>query len=242
MPLSAMSRSARSPSALKSRRPRPTRQALTRLNSPSTRSPPQPPQPPSRLRPSTSVFGQTVTFTATITPGGGASPSTGTVDFYNGDVLLGAGTLKSPGLWTFSTNSLAVGSYPDITARYEGGNSGYMNSTSPDFAQTVNQSSTQSTLSASPNPALSGQTVVFTATVTAVGPGAGTPTGTVTFYDGNQVLGTGTQVSPGVWTFSTATLPVAQTRSPSPTAATPISRRAPHPPRTRPSLLPATRR
>ena len=65
---------------------------------------------------STSVFGQEVTFTATITPAGGASPSTGTVTFYDGDVLLGTGTLLSPGVWTFSTGSLTVGDHPDITA------------------------------------------------------------------------------------------------------------------------------
>src|SRR5262249_11354909 len=45
-------------------------------------------------------------------------------------------------------------------------------------------------LASSVNPAVTGQAVTFTATVTAVAPGGGTPTGTVTFMDGNVVLGT----------------------------------------------------
>src|SRR5262249_61481601 len=45
-------------------------------------------------------------------------------------------------------------------------------------------------LQSSVNPAVTGQAVTFTATVAAVAPGAGTPTGTVTFKDGTVVLGT----------------------------------------------------
>ena len=37
-------------------------------------------------------------------------------------------------------------------------------------------------------------------------PSTGTPTGTVTFFDGVQLLGDGTLTGPGVWTFSTAAL------------------------------------
>ena len=42
------------------------------------------------------------------------------------------------------------------------------------------------------DPSAFGQSVSFTATVTATSPGAGTPTGTVTFMDGSSPIGTGT--------------------------------------------------
>ena len=53
-----------------------------------------------------------------------------------------------------------------------------------------------------------GQPVTFTATVTANSPGAGTPTGTVTFKDGSSTLGTGTLNGSGQATFTTSTLAV----------------------------------
>jgi len=46
---------------------------------------------------------------------------------------------------------------------------------------TINQASTTNDVAASPNPSLPGASVTFTATVGAVAPGAGTPTGTVLF-------------------------------------------------------------
>jgi hypothetical protein len=63
-------------------------------------------------------------------------------------------------------------------------------STSEVVTETVNRASTAVTLASSVNPAGIGQAVTFTATEVAVAPGAGTPTGTVTFTDGNVVLGT----------------------------------------------------
>ena len=50
--------------------------------------------------------------------------------------------------------------------------------------------------------------MTFTATVAAVSPGTGTPTGTVNFFDGATQIGTGTLNSSGVATFSTSTLSV----------------------------------
>ena len=47
--------------------------------------------------------------------------------------------------------------------------------------------------------------MTFTATVTANSPGSGTPTGTVTFYDGTNVLGIGTLSSSGKAKFTTGT-------------------------------------
>ena len=59
--------------------------------------------------------------------------------------------------------------------------------------------STDTALTSSPNPSVGGQSVTFTATVTAAG--YGTPTGTATFKDGANTLGT-VVLSAGQATFS----------------------------------------
>jgi hypothetical protein len=148
-----------------------------------------------------SSFGQTVTFTATVTASTSGTP-TGTVTFKDGGTTLGTGTLNSSGQATFATSSLAVGSH-SITAVY-GGDSNHLGSTSPVLTQTVNQAATTTGLTSSLNPSTFGQKVTFTATVTAST--TGTPTGKVTFKDGSSTLGTGTLNSSGQATFSTASL------------------------------------
>ena len=70
--------------------------------------------------PNTSVFGQSVTFTATVAaslPGVGLP--TGNVDFMEGTTKLGSGVLGGNGTATFSDSSLAAGSH-SITAIYDG--------------------------------------------------------------------------------------------------------------------------
>ena len=81
-----------------------------------------------------STFGQSVTFTATVT-GSGVTP-TGTVTFKDGSTALGSATLNGSGQTTFSTNALAAGSH-SITATYNG-DSNYGTSISPTLTQTVN--------------------------------------------------------------------------------------------------------
>lgn len=56
------------------------------------------------------------------------------------------------------------------------------------FQLTVNKANTTTTVTASPNPSNVGEQVTFTATVAAVAPGAGTPTGTVDFLDGATII------------------------------------------------------
>ena len=153
-----------------------------------------------------SVFGQSVTFTATVTatsPGFGTP--TGTVTFKNGSTTLGTGTL-SGGVATFTTSTLSVATH-SITAVY-GADTNDLASTSTVTSQVVNKDATTTALSSSANASVFGQSVTFTATVTATSPGVGTPTGTVTFKDGLTTLGTGT-LRGGVVTFTTSTLSVA---------------------------------
>ncbi len=152
-------------------------------------------------------FGQSVTFTAklaAVSPGAGTP--TGTVTFKNGSTTLGTATLGS-GVAKFTTTSLPVASN-SITAVY-GGDAEFNTSTSGALTQTVSKASTTTKLTKNTTTAIhSGQSVTFTATLAAVSPARGTPTGIVTFYDnGSTMLGTGT-LSGGIATFTTTTLPV----------------------------------
>ncbi|HZV06696.1 MAG TPA: Ig-like domain repeat protein [Gemmataceae bacterium] len=152
-----------------------------------------------------SVYGQSVTFTATVSANSpGAGTPTGTVTFEDSTTILGTGNL-SGGVATFTTSSLTVGTH-SITAIY-GGDANDLGSTSNTLNQVVNQDSTTTTLASSVNPSVFGQSVTFTATVSVVSPGAGTPTGTVTFEDGTTILGTG-KLSGGVATFTASALSV----------------------------------
>ncbi len=146
-----------------------------------------------------SVFGQSVTFTAAVTPTSGKGKPTGTVTFYAGSTPLGTATLSGKKA-SLKTTSVPVGSQA-ITAVYSG-DSTYAPSTSAVLTQTVNQDSTTSAVTSSANPSVYGQSVTFTATVKAASPGNGTPTGTMTFYDGSTSLGSGT-ISSGTATLST---------------------------------------
>jgi YVTN family beta-propeller protein len=155
--------------------------------------------------PDPSVFGQAKILTATVAavaPGSG-TPA-GTVSFLDGATLLGIAGL-SGGVATLTTSSLVPGAH-SLTAVY-GGSAAFAGSTSPVDAQTVNQASTTTLLTSAPDPSTSGQVKTLTATVTAVAPGAGTRSGTVSFFDGATLLAT-TALSGGVATSTTSTLAV----------------------------------
>jgi uncharacterized protein YjdB len=83
-----------------------------------------------------SVLGQSVMFTATVTPQEDPVPApSGSVTFKDGATTLGSGSLSS-GSATFTTSSLAAGTH-SITAVY-GGDSNYSGSTSSVLTQVVN--------------------------------------------------------------------------------------------------------
>lgn len=151
-----------------------------------------------------SVFGQPVTFTATVTAGNAPTPPTGTVFFLDGTTQIGTGTL-SGGDATFTTSTLTVGTH-SITARY-GGNTTFATSTSTAVSEVINQSSTTTTLGTSGTPSVFGQSVTLTATVAAVAPGAGTPTGVVVFSEGTTTLGSAS-LTGNTATFAVSTLTV----------------------------------
>ena len=190
--------------------------------------------------PSSSVYGQSVTFTASIgevAPGAGTP--TGTVAFKEGSTTLDTITLGASGTVSFTTSALAVGSN-SITAAY-GGDVNFTTSTSIVLDQVVTKASTSIAIACSANPSVVGQSVALTATVSVVTPGAGYPTGSVAFFDGSTGLGTA-PLSGGSTTLSTAALAVGRNRSRPSTWVTATSAAARRRSSARPSAKPARRR
>jgi autotransporter-associated beta strand protein len=88
----------------------------------------------SSLNPSS--LGQSVTFTATVTPVSPATGApTGTVSFLDGPITIGTATLSN-GKATFSTSTLSGPSSHSITAVYSG-DTGFTGSTSAVLVQTI---------------------------------------------------------------------------------------------------------
>ncbi len=151
------------------------------------------------------VYGQSATFKVTVAiSGAGTGPPTGTVTFMDGTTTLGPGTLSTTGgvtTATFTTTTLAVGSH-SITAVYVG-DTDDMPSTSAALAFNVTQDTTTTTIATSAAAPYYHQSTMFTATIGVVSPGKGAPTGTVSFYDGSTLLGTGTLGTSGGVTTAT---------------------------------------
>lgn len=148
-----------------------------------------------------SVYGQTVTFTANVTAAG-APVTDGTTTFKDGLRILGTANVNS-GVATLTSSGLTAGSH-SITAVYNG--NGNFKSSNDSLLQVVRKANTKTVVTSSKNPSTSGQQVVFTAEVDAVAPGAGTPSGTVTFKDGNISLGTRNLNSSGIATLVISSL------------------------------------
>ena len=156
-----------------------------------------------------SVHGQSVTFTASVShnaPGSGMP--TGTVTFMDGGSSLGPGTLNGAGQATLSTSGLTTATH-SIRVVYAG-DGNYAGVTSPPFSQVVNQALTTTVvaLTSGTDPSTFGSSLIFTATIAPVPPGAGAPTGTVQFKDGAADLGAPATVSAGQATFPTSLLAV----------------------------------
>jgi plastocyanin len=156
--------------------------------------------------PNPSTFGDTVSFTATVTESAPNAPD-GTVTLRADGVEINTLPLPLPGLprqVTFSTKGLDAGNRA-ITAVYNG-DSLFAGSTSPPVAQLVNKAATSTSLTSAPPTSAYGTPVTFTATVAEGTPG--TPTGFVTFKNGAAVLGTGIVDASRQAILSTANLTV----------------------------------
>ena len=153
--------------------------------------------------PAASILGQSVTFTAVVTPvPPGAGVPAGSLTFFDGTTELGTMTLNA-GSASISTSALTVGSH-SITAVYDDNGEGFLGGTSSPVIELVG--GTTVGLVSSTNPSTFGQSVTFTATVAASAAGSSVPTGSVTFMDGTQTLGSSSVNNSGVASISTASL------------------------------------
>ena len=146
------------------------------------------------------VVGQKVTLKATVSvlpPGTG--PATGSVTFFEGSTALGSATLSS-GVASLLVPFTTAGP-GSVTAVYSG-NATDATSTSAGVSVSVGVDTTKTVLVVTPAAPVVGRTVTLKATVSVVAPGAGTPTGSVTFYDA------GTSIGSVALTGTTASLPM----------------------------------
>jgi hypothetical protein len=142
-----------------------------------------------------SAFNQSVTFTATVTPNGGAA-LTGSVAFMDGTTTL-ATVLLSNGAATYTTSTLSMGTH-SLTVSY--GGASIDSASSSLLNQVVQKASTTTALT---NSSQSGS-LILTATVSRAS--SVTPTGTVTFMDGTTSLGSSSLNGSGGATLSTSAL------------------------------------
>jgi hypothetical protein len=153
------------------------------------------------VSPVAAVYGQVVTATATVSGAGGGSPS-GAVTFRDGGVALATVALQG-GIAVLAAPVGVVGAHA-LTVDYPGDGAWIGGSAGPVAVQ-VAQASTTLGLTVSPPAPTFGQPVTLTATVTVVSPGAGMPTGVVTFSDGAGTLGAVSLVS-GTASLTTSSL------------------------------------
>ena len=138
-----------------------------------------------------SVFGQAVSFTATVAASAPATGTpTGSVSFLDGgNPITGCTSLAlSSGQAVCMSSALSVGNHT-ITASY-GGDASFntSNGALTGNPQVVNKANATVGLTSNANPSVFGQSVSFTAALSATAPGAGTPTGTVQFLDGGNPI------------------------------------------------------
>jgi len=159
-----------------------------------------------KITPNPAFTTRAITFTAQVKAASGTTIPAGSVTLLNGTATLATIALNSSGMVTYTTSSLAAGTY-SINASYQGSTNFSKSSAAAQTLRVAPVVATTTTIAASPNPGTVGSPVTLIATV-APSTGTVTPTGTVTFRDGNTTLGTGTLNSKGVATFTTATLAV----------------------------------
>lgn len=145
-----------------------------------------------------SSYGSSVTFTASM-PAGSTPTPTGTVTFFDGSTQLAVATM-SGGTASTGTSTLAIGTHA-ITAHYSG-DSNWQPVTSAAVSQVVNKVAPSIALTASASPVMLQSSITFTASVSS---SLGTPTGSVSFFDGSALLGTATLAS-GAAAFTTSSL------------------------------------
>ena len=128
------------------------------------------------------TYGQALTLAAAVTSNGGAA--TGTMSFSDGGAVLGSAQLGANGYAALTLSNLAPGPH-SLVANYLGDGKAISSSSTP-LAISVKQV-TSLRVSSDSNPGLTLSPITLTAAV--LNPGAALASGTITFNDGANVLG-----------------------------------------------------
>jgi len=151
-----------------------------------------------------SVFGQPVTFIATLTtvdPDAGAR--VGTVTFVIDGTSHSVALVNDQA--SFTTSSLSVGTH-NVTTTFTSGDRTYDDSAAPAASQVVNRADSLTTVTTS-GPSVFGQDFAATVVVSAVAPGAGMPTGSVVFSIDGVPFGPALALTSGTASIVTNALP-----------------------------------
>ena len=151
----------------------------------------------------TPTYGQPAALTDSIPVMNGVAP-TGTVSFYFGATLLGTAVPNAAGVATLTTTALPVGI--DTVTAVLAADANYAQLTSNLATVTVSKAATNDVLTASASTVVYGQSETLTDTIPVVN--GVPPTGSVSFYNGNTLLGTAVPNASGVAALATTTLPV----------------------------------
>lgn len=140
-------------------------------------------------------------------------PMGGTIDLYQDGTKIKSFSLSKDSVTVSKTQSVTLstpGTYV-FNASYSGDanyTASYANTTTWSQFILHAKSDTTTALISSINPTVYGQSTTFTATVSPVSPGTGTPAGTVTFYDGGTQFGSPVSLSGGQASVTTEALTV----------------------------------
>ncbi len=152
--------------------------------------------------PTSSTFGQNVTYTATVMSGGGTPTGSVTFNAAGG----GCTATLSGGSASCTDNHAPVGNPDSVTASYSG--SSNFQSSSAGTTLTVSKASTTTAISAVPSSPSFGASVTYSATVSVTAPGGLTPGGSVTFTTGATTLCTIPALSAAAGSCTAANAPV----------------------------------
>jgi hypothetical protein len=149
--------------------------------------------------PSPALSTQAISLSAQVATSGPVP--TGTITFTQGTTTLGSAALNANGAATITATLGTVGTQ-SITVSYPG-DTANLPSTGSITAVTIANFPSSTSVMASPNPAVAGQTVTFSTVVTPSGTSP-TPTGNVIFLNGATQLGTTALDSTGKASFTTS--------------------------------------